>query len=420
MTAQVIRRRFLVLTALRWLSSGLMIPVLILLLLERGLSLGQIGLVTAAQGVVVMLLELPTGGLADTIGRRTVLLISGLFELAAVSLFIVADTVPLLIAVFALMGVYRALDSGPLDAWYVDAAQAVDPDADIEGGMAAAGVVLGIAIAAGTMASGGLVAWQPLPGVAPLITPLLVALLLKVLHLLAVAWLMTEPTVIRTAFSASVQGLPRVVADAITMVRSSPVLLALLAVELLWGLGQTSFEAFTPARLEAVVGDPDRAAVLLGPANAVAWLVSAGGAAVVPALSRKVGAPMAGALLRVGQGLTVVGIALGAGPIGVLIAYVLTMAVHGGANPVHQGLLHRAVTDPSRRATVVSANSLTAQSGGALGGIALGALADTTTLSTAMLVGAAILAAAAPLYLFIGRRDGQTHPSATMVHPDHI
>lgn len=401
MTARVIRRRFLVLTALRWLSTGLMIPVTILILLDRGLSLGQIGLVTAAQGVMVMLLELPTGGLADTLGRRKVLLSASVFELTAVSLFIIADTVPLLIGVFVLMGIYRALDSGPLDAWYVDTAQAADPGADIEGGMAAAGVVLGIAIAAGTLASGGLVAWLPVPGIAPLITPLLASLLLKVAHLVAVARLMTEPapTGGSPGLGASVHDMPRVVRQAIRMVRTSRVLLALVTVELLWGLGQASFETFTPARLEAVLGDIDRAAALLGPTNAVAWLVSAGGAALVPRLSRKVGAPIAGALLRIAQGLTVVGIALSAGPIGVVIAYVMTMAVHGAANPVHRGLLHRGVRDPSHRATVVSANSLTAQFGGSIGGIALGALADATTLSTAMLVGAAILAAAAPLYL---------------------
>ena len=71
---------------------------------------------------------------------------------------------------------------------------------------------------------------------------------------------------------------------------------------------------------------------------------------------------------------------------------------------MHQGLLHRAVEGGSHRATVVSANSLTAQSGGAVGGIALGALADATSLTTAMLVGAAVLASAAPLYL-AGRRS---------------
>ena len=141
-----IRRRFLLLRATRWLPTGLLIPVFVLVMLDRGLTLGQIGLVTAGQGIAIMALELPTGGLADTLGRRRVLLIAGVVELLAVGLFIAADTVPLLLGVWVLQGVYRALESGPLDAWFVDRSQALDPDADLERGLSTAGVVLGLAM----------------------------------------------------------------------------------------------------------------------------------------------------------------------------------------------------------------------------------------------------------------------------------
>ena len=48
-----IRRRYLVLHGLRWLPSGLLIPVIVLLMLERGIGLSQIGLIFAIQGFVV-------------------------------------------------------------------------------------------------------------------------------------------------------------------------------------------------------------------------------------------------------------------------------------------------------------------------------------------------------------------------------
>ena len=66
-------------------------------------------------------------------------------------------------------------------------------------------------------------------------------------------------------------------------------------------------------------------------------------------------------------------------------------------------MLHRGVVDANTRATVVSVNSLTAQTGAMLGGIALGLLADATSLTVAIVVGAVILSAAAPLYLVAGR-----------------
>lgn len=402
--ARAARRRFLLLRGLRWLPTGLLIPVLVLLLLERGLTLGQIGLVTAAQGLVVMLLELPTGALADALGRRRVLLGAITAEAAAVALLVVADSLFAFVVVFALQGVYRALDSGPLDAWYVDAAQAADPHADIERGLAHGSVVLGLAISVGALASGGLVALGPVGAVDALVLPLLASLVLELVHLSAVALLMTEARPVQPVAARRVlRSTQAVIGHAIALVRGSTVLVALVAVEFMWGFGMVAFETFTPARLSDVLGDADRAAALLGPASAAAWLLAAAGAFMAPSLVIRIGAARAGAALRAVQGLTVVGIGVAAGPIGLLAAYLATMAVHGAANPVHQGMLHRAVVGPSTRATVVSANSLTAQTGGALGGIALGALADAASLTTATLVGAAILAIAAPLYLIAGR-----------------
>lgn len=58
-------QRFLILLALRWIPTGLIIPVVALLPLERGLGLGELGTAMAAQGVAVLLLEIPSGALAD-------------------------------------------------------------------------------------------------------------------------------------------------------------------------------------------------------------------------------------------------------------------------------------------------------------------------------------------------------------------
>ena len=81
LTARSARRRYLALIALRWLPTGLLIPVTTLLALSRGLSLTEIGLVFSIQGLVVLALELPTGGLSDALGRRPVLILASLVGL---------------------------------------------------------------------------------------------------------------------------------------------------------------------------------------------------------------------------------------------------------------------------------------------------------------------------------------------------
>lgn len=404
-----VRRRFLVLLALRWLPTGLMIPVLVLLLLERGLTLAQLGLAFAAQGFVVLVLELPTGGFADTLGRRRVLLIASVFEVGAIAMLIGADSVAVLALAFAFLGVYRALESGPLEAWYVDTAQALDPEAAIERGLSLGGIVLGVALGAGSLLSSAIVAIDPLPTIDALVTPLIVTLVFIGVEFVAISVLMTEspPALNASGLRQAVAEVPAIIIGSLRTVRASTVLAALVAVEFLWGFGMIAFETFTPARLAAVMGNADQAATVFGPASAGAWLAAAAGAALVPVLTRRWRPGYAAAGLRIAQGVTVLGIAFAVGPVVVVVAYVLTVGINGASNPIHQGMLHRAIVEPRSRATMVSVNSLTAQAGAMLGGIGLGMLADTTSLTTAIVVGAIILSAAAPLYLIVARRTSQ-------------
>nr|WP_239543120.1 MFS transporter [Micromonospora terminaliae] len=406
---------------MRWLPTGLLIPVMILLMQERGLSLSQIGLVATAQGVLVLALELPTGGLADALGRKPVLFVAWAVCLVSLVLFVVADSFWMFFLVWALQGIYRALDSGPLESWYVDATLAADPEAEYERGLGWAGTVIGVAIGAGALLGGGLVALGPVGPVSALTLPVLVAIVLQAAALVALTVLLVEHRPARgaAAVRASVAEAPRMVGQAVGLLRRNRVLLALVAVELFWGFGMITFESLLPVRLAEVVGGADRAAALLGPASSAAWLANAAGAALTPLLLRRLGAAPAAALMRVLQGVTVVGMGLLAGPVGVLIAYLACYTVHGASNPLHMGLLHRQVDGPYRT-SVLSLNSMMGQPAGALGAVVLTALADATSVTVAMLVGAVVLAVAAPLYLpawRVGRRTATAEPEAGEQRP---
>lgn len=398
-----IRRRFYLLLALRFVPTGLFVTVFVLLMRDRGLTLAEIGVGTAAQGVVMLFLELPSGGLADALGRKPVLLLASVFSISAMSLMLVADSVLLLAAVSALQGIFRALDSGPLEAWFIDASLATDPHVDIEGGLARQNVVICSSIGLGALLSGLIAATDGVFGIDALVAPIAVALAVQVAGLIAVATLMDEVRAGQGWATArrSIAAVPEVVTEAVRLIRGSTLLTALVSGELLWGFGMIAFETLLPPRLAEVQGSVDEAASLLGPSITAAWVLSALGAAAAPWLVRRLGSGVAGFVLRLAHGTTVVAMGLAAGPVGLIVAYLATYWVHGAMNPVHYGLVHRAV-DSSHRATVVSANSLTSQVGGAIGGVALGALADATSISTAMYVAAAVLAAAAPLYL-VGR-----------------
>jgi MFS family permease len=395
-----IRRRFLVLQAMRWLPNGLLIPVFVLLLIDRGFTLSQLGALFAVQGLTVFMLELPTGGLADSLGRRPVLMAATALDAVALALLTVADTVSLL-AVFALMqGVYRALESGPLDAWLVDALHEVDPDADVESAMGAGGVATGLSIGTGAMIAAGLVAIGPIGDIDPLILPVVVAAAVRVADVAALGLLMREERRRSglAGIAASGREIPTVIRTTVAAVRTSHVLAALIAVELFWGFGMVTFESLVPVRLAEVAGDPQRAAALFGPAVTLAWLVSAGGAWSAPKLAQVTGTATAAMILHAAQAVTVIGMALLAGPIGVLGSYLLTLGAHGSLNPLYKALLHRQAS-PDNRTTVLSAASMAGFPGFAIGAIVLGAVADNQSVSTAMIVGAVVLLGAIPLYL---------------------
>ncbi|WP_018253161.1 MFS transporter [Salinispora mooreana] len=420
LSVRQVRHRYLILLGLRWLPVGLLVPVFVLLMQERGLTLTEIGMAFAAQGVLVLALELPTAGLADAVGRRPVLVLAAVVNLVSMALFVVADSFALLVAVWALQGVYRALDSGPLESWFVDSTLAADPDAEYERGLSQGGTALGVAMAVGALLSGALVAFGPVGPFTALTMPIVAIVVLQVVGLVALLALMRErrPTAGSSALRESIAEAPRMVGQAMGLVRRSRVLLALLSVELFWGFGMVTFEALLPVRLAEVLGDSDRAGALLGPATMVAWLANAGGAAATPLLTRWLGAAPAAALLRIAQGVTVVGMALLAGPVGVLIAFVVCYVVHGASNPLHMGLVHRQVDGPYRT-SVVSLNSMVAMPAGAAGGIVLGLVADRAGVSVAMLAGAVVLAIAAPLYLPAWRasRDGSVGTPTAAASP---
>lgn len=403
LSATTARRVFLLLNATRWLPVGLVIGVLTLIALQRGMSVAQLGVILSAQGLVVLGLELPTGGFADALGRRPVLLASAVANLVSWGLFMAAHSFWVFFAAMAVQGVFRALDSGPLEAWYVDTAHADDPSVPVERALSAAGTVVGVSIATGALISGGLIAWHPVTTITAIELPAYVALTLGVVHLVAIALFMREP---RTHVDASgfhralssAKEAPRTVASGIRLLGSSRVLLALVLVEVFWSVGMIAFETLNPVRLAELVGGEDRAGALLGPVSSAAWGLFAAGSAAAALVSRRIGVGWTALAARVLQGALIVVMGLMGGAAGLITAFLVTYTLHGFAGPVHSTLLHRQA-QPSNRATVLSMNSMVAGGAYSLGLLVLGPLAESTSTATAMVVAGAFSVIGAALYL---------------------
>lgn len=394
------RHRFWLLAGLRWLPTGLIIPVTTLLPLERGLTLQQLGAVIAIQGVVVLMLELPTGGFADAVGRRPVVLASAGMALTAYVVFALAPDVMWFAIAIALTGVFRALDSGPLNAWFVDEVQAGPHEAgDVARGLSGAGAVMGGSIAVGSLLSAALVAWAPVDRSIALALPYWAAAILAAVQIVVTYTLMQEerPPAALGAL-ASMRDTPRTVVEGVRLLTGSRVLTALVAVELFWGFGMVGFEVFMPIRMSEFLSSRPQAAAVMGPVSAAAWGVSALGSMAAPALARRWGIVPVSVGLRLAQGATVIGMGLAFGPVGLVIAFLATYAVHSAAGVLYETLLHAQV-ESRNRATVLSLASMAMQPAGSLAAVILGAIAAGYTSGAALVLAGVVLALAAPLFL---------------------
>jgi MFS family permease len=397
------RRALLTLTFTRWFPVGLVVGAMTLWPLDRGLSISEALLAFSLTGFVVFALELPTSGFADAFGRRPVYVVSAVVNVLAAVVIVVADSFWVFAVGAALTGVFRALDSGPLEAWYVDTVHVTEPGADVDGTLSAQGTMLGGSIAVGAVLSGGLIAWNPFGFASALLLPMLVWAALNVVHLVVVVVVMREPrthvdaTGLRRA-RESAREAPVVIRDGLGLLRTNRVLRGIVLVEVFWSVGMVVFESLQPIRLAELVGGEERAGALMGPVAAVGWGVFALGSALAGLASKRIGITRTAIASRVLNGLGAVVMGLAAGPVALVAAYLFTYSMHGTAGPMHASLLHREA-EARNRATVLSMNSMVAFAAFSVGAPLVGLLADGTSTQVAMVTAGAWSVLGAYLYL---------------------
>jgi MFS family permease len=405
MTGAAAARRYALLNALLWLPAGLYLVPLVLLMLDRGLPVSTIAVVGVVYGLSIAALELPTGGLADVVGRRPVLIASAVAGAAGLLLLGLAGTVALFVASAVLRGAARALSTGPLEAWYVDTVHAErGREADLTGGLARGEVAASLALAAGTLV-GGLVPLAlgdvgPLPALA---VPVLLAAGVEVLRALITARL-PEPPHPRPAAGAVLRGVPATVVAGLRVAGRDRVLTRLMLAAGGAGIALGTIELLTPAWLAGLSSSP-RAAATYAVVAAAGFGADAIGGMLAAGAVRRFGsharAAMAGWTV---SALALAGLAgcalLGGTAATVLagVAYCLLFAGLGAAFPAQAHLLHERI-EPGERATVLSVQSLLMQAVGGVGIPLIGWQATRNGIEAGYAVSALVLLASAGLFL---------------------
>ena len=272
-TRRTVRRTEVVynlVTALFWVGVGLPLPLTVVFMQARGMDLFQIGLLTSIFAATVAALELPTGGLADAVGRKRVTLLAYTFLLVSDLLLLISFSFPLFAVSHVMDGVGRSLASGALDAWFIDRLQEAAPDIDIQPFLARAGTVSSFSIAVSTLLGGviaSLFGGLPEEGSAvftPIAMTIVAAALIQIVNIVIVTVFVKEDPQPDDKVAWGFWDISSVIKEALSLSMSNSVLRLLLIATAVSGFAMASVETFWQPRFAELLGGSEGNRVLFG------------------------------------------------------------------------------------------------------------------------------------------------------------
>ncbi len=391
-----------------------------LFLLDAGLSFFEVFVANAAFSAGMVVFEIPTGVIADTLGRRVSFLLSvavlGATTLMYVGLAQVEAGVVAYAAVSVGMGLGFTFYSGAMEAWLVDALAATGYRGLLDRVFARGQQITGTAMLVGTIGGG-------LLGQVDLALPYVVrSALLAAVFVVAYLVMHDLGFTPRRVTAAELPG--EVARNARAGVEfgwgQRPLRLLMLASCVQGGFLMWAFYASQPYLLELLDSDAVWIAGLVAAGVAMSTIA---GNQVVDFASRYCGRRTT-LLLAAGAVESSAAVVLGlTGSFWVaLTALFLVTASVGVTSPVRSAYLHQ-IVPAQQRATVVSFDSMVSNVGGVGGQVGLGALGEARSVGAAFVAGGVATAAALPLLArlrglrgtadtIIGQRAGVESPCA--------
>lgn len=383
------------------LSASIIWGVNTLFLLDAGLTISEVFIANAAWSAGTMIFEIPTGVIADTIGRRASFLLSllvlALTTVAYVGLAQVGGGVLAFAAVSVLIGLGFTFYSGAMEAWVVDGVRSLGYDGGLDRIFSRSQLVSGAAMLVGTTGGG-------LLGHIDLSLPFVVRALLLIVLLVMAFVGMRE-----LGFQPRRVTLREIPAEALAIGRAGVTFgwgqrslrLLMVAQGLQMGVFTWAWYAWQPYFLELLGEDAVWVAGVVAALLAVSMMI---GNALVEYVTRWCGRRST-LLIWAGFGFAVslvgVGLVRSFWPAVALLS--LAGIAIGLETPVRSAFFHQ-VVPTQQRATVLSFDSMITGGGSVGGQIGLGFLAERQGFSAGYMVSGAVTVVSIPLLWLMRRR----------------
>jgi MFS family permease len=393
-------RRYYVYAGIYTLAASVIWGINTLFLLDAGLSITEVFIANSAFSVGTMLFEIPTGVVADTIGRRVSFLLS-LAVLASTTLLYVwlaavGAGVVAFSVVSVLMGLGFTFYSGAMEAWLVDGAQGLGYDGGFDRIFSRSQIVSGAAMLTGTIGGG-------LLGQIDLAIPFIVRAGFLIV-LLVMAWSGMHDV----GFEARRVPFNEIPSEAMKVGRTGlrfgwghrSLRLLMVSAAIQNGFFMWAWYAWQPYFLELLENDAVWVAGVVAAILAISMMV---GNALVEVVTRWCGRRTT-LLLWSGVGFSVAMIGVGAVedfPLALVLLALAGVAM-GVQMPIRQAFVHQVVPS-SQRATVVSFDSMVGGAGAVASQSSLGVLAERRSYSAGYIVGGVVTFLAIPLVAWARR-----------------
>jgi len=387
-------RSYYVIAGLYTLSASLIWGVNTLFLLDAGLNILEVFIANAFFSVGMAVFEIPTGVLADTRGRRLSFLLSlsvlSLGTLGYVSISLLGGGLALFSLMSVILGLGYTFYSGAVEAWLVDALNAVGYQGSLDQVFARTEFISGAAMLVGTV-GGGLLGQIDLA--IPFVGRSLLLILLFGFAFVTMHDIGYQP---RTLSLERIPEEMKAVAQAslkFGLGNASLRLIFLMSLIqsgfLYWG-----FYAWQPYFLDLLGQD---AVWVAGVIAAFISLATMTGNGLVEWITRFCGkrttlilwATAIGGLATIGVGLT------GSFWVAVILLLVY-MATTGVSTPVIHAYMHQVIPS-GQRAAILSLNSMVGSGGGILAQTGLGYVSRVSSIASGYILGGAVSLLVLPL-----------------------
>ncbi len=402
-TPRNVQRVYLTLALFNTLAASLIWGINTLFLLDAGLTRTEAFAANAFFTAGQVLFEVPTGVVADTVGRRASYLTGAVTLSIATALYLLAWQLDAPFWAWAVTSVLLGLGftffSGATDAWLIDALADTGYDGTIEAVLAKGEIVEGAAMLTGSIA-GGLIAQVSNLGVPYVVRAAFLLVTFLVAYRFMRDWGFTPARGKRP-----LEEVKHVLALSIQHgLRNRPVRWVMLAAPFTMGVGIYGFYAMQPYLLE-LYGNPEAYVVAGLSAALVAGSQIIGGLIV----------PLAGRLFERRTSILLVSVVVSAAALAVIglvqdfwlavAALTVWALVSSASTPVRSAYLNKLIPS-GQRATVLSFDNLMASAGGVGLQPALGRVADGSGYASSYLVCSALQLLALP-FTWLSRREEQ-------------